>query len=141
LVIGAGRLGMRLTIANPDGYDLDSEYINEGLRLVKQSGGSLEVVHDLEEGVRDADVIYAKDWKAIGKTAEEDLVMRKSLKGWSIEKEHFDAAATNAIFMHSMPFERGGDVTDEVVDGPMSVIYDQAENRLHTQKAIMALIM
>ena len=141
LIIGAGILGMKLTFAYPKGYDLDPAYINEGMRLADESGGSIEIVHDINEAVENADVIYAKDWRAIGKTIEEDLEMRKSLKGWYVRKEHFDVAAPKAIFMHSMPLERDQDVTSEVVDSPRSVIYDQAENRLHTQKAIMSLLM
>jgi ornithine carbamoyltransferase len=73
--------------------------------------------------------------------AEEDLAYRESFRDWCLNKKHFDSAAPDAMFMHALPVERNREVMDEVVDGPMSIVYDQAENRLHAQKAIMALIM
>lgn len=139
--IAGGTLGMRITFANPEGFDLDPEYINDGRRLAEQSGGSIETTHDIYEAARDADVIYAKAWKALTKTKEEDLIMRQSFQGWCIREEHFDSAAPGAIFMNCMPIERDQEASSEVIDGPRSVIYDEAENRLHIQKAIMSLIM
>ena len=141
LLAAGGKLGMRLTFAHPEGYDLDPNYLNESRRIAKQAGGSIEILNNIDEAVKDADVIYAKGWKAIGKTPDEDLEMRASLKHWRVEKKHFDKAATDAIFMHAMPIEREVEVTNEVIDSPRSVIYDQAENRLHVVKAIMALTM
>lgn len=141
LAIAGGSLGMRLTYAYPDGYDLDPEYINDGMRLAEQSGGTLEIVHNIDEAVKDADVIYAKSWGAIGKTTEEDLKIRKSLRHWRITQEHINAGTQDVIFMNAMPIDRELEATSEVVDGPRSVIFDEAENRLHVQKAIMSLIM
>ena len=139
--IAGGALGMRLTFANPEGFDLESGYISDGQRLAEQSGGSIEIVHDIYEAARDADVIYAKAWKAVTKTKEEDLKMRAAFSDWCIREEHFKEAAPGAIFMNCMPIERDREVTADVMDGPRSVIYDEAENRLHVQKAIMALTM
>jgi ornithine carbamoyltransferase len=141
LAIAGGRLGMKLTFAYPEGFDLDPEYVSTGRELAKQSGGSIEVVHDVSEAVKDADVVYAKGWEAIGKTPDEDLKMRSAFQDWYIRQEHFEYAAPGAIFMHAMPIDREREVTSEVADGPRSVIYDQAENRLHVVKAIMSLIM
>lgn len=141
LLIAGGTLGMRLTFAYPEGFELDPEYIKDGIRLAEQSGGSIEITHNINEAVKDADVIYAKAWGAMRKTVEEDARLRKSFRDWCIRKEHFDHAATGAIFMNPMPLERGEEATSEVVDGPMSVILDEAENRLHIQKAILSLIM
>ncbi len=141
LAIAGGTLGMRLTYAYPEGYDLDPEYMNDGMRLTEQSGGTLEIVHNIDEAVRDADVVYAKGWGVIGKTSDEELKIRESLKHWRITQEHMNAATRDAIFMNAMPIEREREVASEVVDGPRSVIYDEAENRLHVQKAIMSLIM
>ena len=78
---------------------------------------------------------------AIGKTLEESERMRAELKDWIVTKEHFAMAKPGAVFMHAMPIRRGEEVVNEVASGPMSIIYDQAENRLHAQKAIMALLM
>jgi ornithine carbamoyltransferase len=141
MALAAGKLGMRLTLAFPEGFDLDAQYIDEGMRLAKQSGGMIEIVHNIDEGVKDASVLYAKGWGAPFMTTEEDLKRRKSLRHWRIEKKHFDAAAEDAVFMNAMPVAREVDATSEVVDGPRSIIYDQAENRLHVQKAILSLTM
>lgn len=141
MALVAGQLGMRLTIAYPEGFDLDPQYIDEGVKSAKRSGGSVEIVHNINEAVKDASVIYAKGWGAPFMAAEEDLERRKSLKHWRIENKHFDTAAEDAVFMNAMPIEREVDATSEVVDGPRSIIYDQAENRLHVQKAILSLIM
>jgi len=141
LAIAGGSLGMRLTFAYPEGFDLDPEYMKTARRLAEQSGGSIEMVHNISEAVKDADVIYAKNWGAIRKTPEEDLRMRTSFEDWYVREEHFDHAAPSAIFMHAMPVDMDQEVTSEVANGPRSVIYDQAENRLHVVKAIMSLIM
>jgi ornithine carbamoyltransferase len=141
LLAAGGKLGMNLTFVHPKGYELDPYYLDESRRMIEQTGGSIEILQNMDEAVQDADVIYAKGWKAVGKTTEEDSQMRASLKHWRIEKKHFDRAASGAIFMHAMPIEREVEVTSEVIDSPRSVIYDQAENRLHVVKSIMALTM
>lgn len=141
MIAGAGILGMNLTVAYPKGYDLDPVYLEESQELAKLAGGNIEVVHDINEAVKDASVIYAKGWKALGLTHEEDMKARESLQDWRIAKKHFDLAAPDSVFMHSMPLLREYDAKAEVADGPMSVIYNQAENRLHTQKAILSLLM
>ena len=141
LAIASATLGMRTTFAHPSGFHFDPAYAKEAERLAGQSGGSFETVDNLHDAVKDADVIYAEPQSAIGTTLEESEKMRAGLKDWIITREHFDIAAPGAVFMHAMPIRRGEEVTNEVADGTMSVIYDQAENRLHAQKAIMALTM
>ena len=141
MALVAGKLGMQLTLAYPEGFDLDKQYIDEGMRLAEESGGTIEIVHNINEGVKDASVVYAKGWGAPFMSMEEDAERRKSLKHWRIEKEHLDIASKDAVFMNAMPLEREIDATSEVVDGPKSIIYHQAENRLHAQKAILSLIM
>lgn len=141
LAVASGLLGMKLTIACPEGFDPDPEYIDYARQCAAQSGGTIEIVHNIDEAVKDASVIYGRGWKAIGKTVDEDLNMRKPFKDWRITQGHFNVATPDAIFMNSMPVSRETDATSEVIDGPRSVIYDEAENRLHAQKAIMALLM
>lgn len=141
LAIAGAKLGMRLTFAYPEGFDLDPEYINESIRLAEQSGGNIEVVNSIDDATKDADVIYAKGWGAIGKKHEDYQKSRLSLVHWCITNEHVVHAAPGAFFMHAMPIAREVDATNEVIDGPHSIIYDQAENRLHVVKAIMSLIM
>jgi len=142
MAIAAGALGMNLTIVYPDErYDLDEEFIGHARKLAQQSGAKIEIVHDLDKASKDADIIYAKGWGGLEMETEEDLTARKDLKDWCIAKKHFDLTNPSAMYMHSLPVERNQETTDEVIDGHMSIIYDQAENRLHAQKAVMALIM
>jgi ornithine carbamoyltransferase len=111
------------------------------LRLSQKSGATIDIVHDLNRAAKDADILYAKGWSGLKMENEEDIAARRDLQDWCLTKKHFDMANPNAMFMHALPVERNQEVLDEVIDGPMSIIYDQAENRLHAQKGIMALIM
>lgn len=106
----------------------------------EKSGAKIEVVHDIYEASKGADVIYAKSWGSFLMNNEEDTEYRKQFKeDWKISRKYFDIANKKAIFMHCLPADRNNEVTDEIIDGPMSVVYDEAENRLHTEKAILAL--
>jgi ornithine carbamoyltransferase len=99
-------------------------------------------VHDLNEASEGADVIYAKSWKSLASTTEEDRELReKHREAWRVSQSHFDRANPGALFMDCMPLVRGDEATAEVVDGPQSVRYDEAENRLHVQKAILASLL
>ena len=95
----------------------------------------------MNRAIKDADIIYAEPQSAIGKTLEESERMRSKLKEWIVNEQSLKLAAPGALFMHAMPIRRGEEVTAEVANSPISIIYDQAENRLHAQKAIMSLIM
>jgi ornithine carbamoyltransferase len=142
MAVVAGSLGMTLTIAYPDEhYHLDQEFMGPALDRAKKYGGTIEVVHDLNKAVKDADIIYAKGWGGLEMGVEEDLAYREKYRGWCLEKKHFNLANPGAMFMHALPVERNREVVDEVVDGPMSIIFDQAENRLHAQKAVLVLTM
>ena len=141
LSVVAGALGMNIVFAFPKGFHFDSEYEQMGRKLSQKAGGTFETVHNLNEAVKDADAIYVTPQMAIGKPLEEVDRMRSELKDWSVRSEHFKLAAPGAIFMHAMPVHRDEEAAAEVVDGPMSVMFDQAENRLHVQKAILSLIM
>jgi len=139
--IATGTLGMNVTFASPKGFEWDPEYKKEALRLGKRSGARLEFADSIEEAVKGADVIYVEPQSAIGKPLEESERMRSELKHWQVRMEHFKMANPGAYFMHDMPIHREEEVTSEVADGPMSIIYDTAENSLHIQKAIMVLTM
>jgi ornithine carbamoyltransferase len=141
MAIAAGILGMNLTLAYPEGFDLDPKYMDFAMNAAKVSGANIEIEHDINKSVKDAIVIYGRGWGAYGKSAKEDTEMHKPYQDWMIRKEHFKAAAPGAVFMNSMPLKRNLDATSEVVDGPMSAIYDEAENRMHAQKAVMSLLM
>jgi len=138
--LAGATLGMHLTFAYPPGFDLDSKYMDEAKRRAEQSGATIEITSSLDEACEDADVILATYWGSVS-NKDEDAKLREPFASWCINERHFDIAAKNAIFMNCMPLRRGMQATAEVVDGPMSVIYDEAENRLHTEKAILSLIM
>ncbi|MGC9350331.1 MAG: ornithine carbamoyltransferase, partial [Anaerolineae bacterium] len=106
-------------------------------------GTSFDVVHDMEEGFRDADVVYAKSWGPLLTTTDPDEGKRlqDEHKDWITDENKMKMAAPDAIYMHPLPADRDIEVTSEVMDGPQSVVFDQAENRLHVQKAVMALTM
>jgi ornithine carbamoyltransferase len=141
VLAAAAILGMNLTLAYPEGYDLHEEYMNFFKQAAPSSGAKLTITHDLEEAASGASVIYAKSWGSFTMPREEDEKYRNKFKSWCIAKKHFELADPTAIYMHPLPANRNQEVTDEVIDGPHSVVYDQAENRLHAQKAIIVSVM
>jgi ornithine carbamoyltransferase len=137
------RYGMDFTLAYPEGFDLDPEVIETAKKNAEKAGAKFEITHDRFEAVKGADVVYARQWMspkryAIGK--EEDQKLALQYKNWRLTSELNDLT-NKAYFVHPMPADRGNEVDDEVASGPRSIIYDIAENRLHAQKAIMALTM
>ena len=142
MMVAAGLLGMNLTVAFPRGFEPDEEYTSCAREAARSSGGTVEFSHDLDAAVEGADVIYAKSWKSLASTAEQDGELRERCReAWRVSPSHFDRAEPGAIFMDCMPLIRGDEATAEVVDGPRSVRYDEAENRLHVQKAILASLL
>jgi ornithine carbamoyltransferase len=142
----ASRLGMHVTVAHPEGYDLDPEVIDWTKQNCAASGTDFEVIHDADSGYQGAHVVYSRNW--VSAAAYQDGVLQKqaeiekamAYQGWTTTAERM-AQTDNGIFTHPMPVDRGSEVTDEVASGPRSAIYDIAENRLHVQKAVMALTM
>jgi ornithine carbamoyltransferase len=142
MMAAAGLLGMRLTVAFPRGFEPDDEYTSYAREAAQSSGATLEISHDLDEACEGADVIYAKSWKSLVSTTEQDRELReKSRESWRVSQRHFDRANPGAVFMDCMPLIRGDEATAEVVDSPQSIRYDEAENRLHIQKAIFAALL
>jgi ornithine carbamoyltransferase len=142
----ASRFGMNVTIARPDGYDLDPQVYEWTEANCEANGRDLRVVNDPESGYEGAHVVYSRNW--VTPDAYQDGILQKqaevekamAIPGWTTTAERM-ARTDNAIFTHPMPVDRGTEVTDEVASGPRSAIYDIAENRLHVQKAILALTM
>ena len=137
------RYGMNFTLAYPESFDLDPEVIEAARKNAEAVGAKFEITHDRFEAVKGADVVYARHWMSpkryiIGKEEEQKLALQ--YKEWRLTKELYKLT-NNAYFIHPMPVDRGNEVDDEVASGPRSIIYDIAENRLHVQKAIMALTM
>ncbi len=134
-------LGMNVTFAYPKGYDLEPEYVEFAQKQVNESGGTLDFSNDLMEASEKADIIYVKNWKSLTLSTEEDLKIRNEIKDdWCISEKHFERANRDAIYMDCLPLIREEQVTSEIADGPRSIIYDEAENRLHVQKAILQVL-
>jgi N-acetylornithine carbamoyltransferase len=141
--LASAQFGHDLRIAHPKGYELDDELLTEIENQTKENGGSLEIVNDVNAAFDDVEVVYAKSWgsKNFYGAAEKDLEFRKDLrKDWIVDEAKM-TQTNGAIFMHCLPVRRNVIVTDSVIDSPNSVIVDEAENRLHVQKAIMAKLI
>jgi len=137
------RFGMDVTLAYPEGFDLMPDIVEQAKKYAELHNTKFEIVHDMDEAFKGADVIIAKNWGGfyVGETEEEIRAKQAQHKDWICNRKRMELAKRHAIYMHALPADRNKEVTDEVLDGPWSVIYDEAENRLHTAKAIMALLM
>ncbi|WP_461866943.1 ornithine carbamoyltransferase [Thermococcus sp.] len=140
LMIAGTKLGANVVVATPEGYEPDERVIKWAEGNAAESGGSFELLHDPVEAVKDADVIYTDVWTSMGQEAEAEE-RRKVFRPFQVNKELVKHAKPDFLFMHCLPAHRGEEVTDDVIDGPNSVVWDEAENRLHAQKALMALVM
>jgi ornithine carbamoyltransferase len=137
------RYGAHVTLAHPPEYTLMEHIVQDAKRNAEDSGGSLEIVHDMDAACEGADVVYPKSWgiEELFSKPEEALAISARYKDWICDSRRMGLAKRAAIYMHCLPADRGFEVTDDVIDGPQSVVYDEAENRLHTAKALMALTM
>ncbi|RMF79895.1 MAG: ornithine carbamoyltransferase [Chloroflexi bacterium] len=140
LSIAAARFGMGFSIGMPDGYMLPEEVIDRAVELAEESDGRIELVHDPVAAVRNADVVYTDTWVSMGQENETDK-RREDLRPYQLNEALLAQAGKHAIAMHCLPAHRGDEITDAVADGPQSVIFQQAENRLHAQKAILVQLM
>ena len=140
LLFGGTKVGMRVVAANPPGYAPAAEVLEQARRFAAASGGSVEVTVDPQAGVRGADVIYTDVWTSMGQEEEREERLRV-FPPYQVNARLVAQAAPGVIVMHCLPAHRGEEITDEVVDGPHSVVFDQAENRMHAQKAIVARLL
>ena len=141
--LAAAQMGHDVVIAHPPEYDLDEELIETSLRFASESGGSLEVTSDIDAAFSGAQVIYAKSWGAknfYGNSEQETITRAQYRRKWIVNEEKM-GRTNNAIFMHCLPVRRNVIVTDAVIDSPASVAIDEAENRLHVQKAVLARML
>lgn len=137
------KFGADVTLAYPKEFMLMPEIVRQAKDNALENGGSLSVVHDMKAACRGADVVYAKSWGPLLTTTDpkECTKIAAKYKDWICDAKLMKRAKADAIYMHCLPADRGIEVTDEVIDGLQSVVYDQAENRLHVQKAILTLTM
>ncbi|NQX61901.1 MULTISPECIES: ornithine carbamoyltransferase [Paenibacillus] len=140
LMMGASKLGMDFAIASPEGYDADKEVIRQSKENAAETGGSLLVTRDPREAVENADIIYTDVWASMGQEAEQQE-REIAFKNFQVNEALVKYAKQDYLFMHCLPAHRGEEVSEGVIDGGHSIIFDQAENRLHAQKAIMAATM
>ncbi len=137
------RFGMNVRLVHPPEYRLMPEILDQARENARGHGGSLETMEDMDAGFRDADIVYPKSWGSWLTTerAEESAAIGRKYDDWICDERRMGLAKEDAIYMHCLPADRGIEVTDGVIDGPQSVVYDEAENRLHVQKSVMALTM
>ena len=140
LMYGCAKVGMDCAIAAPKGYECNSEVVENAKADFKASGRTLILTEDPVEAIKNADVVYTDTWVSMGQESEK-TERQKIFMPYQVNKELFKNADSDAVFMHCLPAYRGFEVTEDVIDGPQSVIFDEAENRLHAQKAVMATLM
>ena len=144
LIMLLPRFGMDVVLAHPPEYGLMPGTVAAARANAASHGGSFQVVDSMDEAFRDADVVIPKSWgcmDTMGDNPAESLRIAKQYTHWICNSDRLKLARPDVLYMHPLPADRGNEVTDEVIDGPNSVVYQEAENRLHTAKAIMALTM
>jgi ornithine carbamoyltransferase len=135
------RFGMDVVLAHPPGWDLMPEVRARAEKAAANGGGSIASTTDMDEAFSGADVVYPKSWGRLDAFSDQSAAAAADHRDWICDARRMSMAAKDALYMHCLPADRGNEVTDEVIDGRQSVVYDQAENRLHTGKALMALTM
>jgi ornithine carbamoyltransferase len=140
LLIGCSKVGIDISIGCPEDYKPKESVINTANANAKMFNSNVQIVYDPNDAVQGADIIYTDTWISMGDEAEAEERMRVFPR-FQVNQDLLTGAASNVIVMHCLPAHRGHEITDDVMDGPNSVVWDQAENRLHAQKAILALLL
>jgi ornithine carbamoyltransferase len=136
----AGRVGAHIRVATPEGYEPSPEIVSEAKRMARETKGKIELFHSPEEAVAGAQAIYTDVWTSMGQE-EESKVREAAFSGYQVNEEMFAGAAPDAIFMHCLPAHRGSEVSAGLMESPRSIVFEQAENRLHVQKAILLTLL
>jgi ornithine carbamoyltransferase len=140
LLLGGAKAGMRVRVGTPPGYEPIPQVVHRAEQIARGTGGSVEVGNDASRAVAGADVLYTDVWASMGQE-EEHAERVLVFSSYRIDLDAVEEAAADVIVMHCLPAHRGEEITDEVIDGPLSVVWDQAENRLHTQKALLLWLL
>ncbi len=140
LMFGGPKLGMHVAIATPAAYAPDPYVVAKAQADADHAGTKMIITNSIDEAVKDADIVETDVWASMGQEAESEK-RHRDFAGWIVDERVMSLAKKEAIFMHCLPAHRGEEVASEVIDSPRSVIYDEAENRLHVQKAIMYVLM
>jgi ornithine carbamoyltransferase len=141
LLIGCAKTGVNIAVARPLGYGPDPETIKRAEEAADASGASISIVEDPEEAVNGSDAIYTDTFVSMGMEKEKETRLSTFLPRYQVNKTLLSHAKSGAIFLHCLPAHRGEEVTEDVIDGPQSVVWDEAENRLHTAKGLLSLIL
>jgi ornithine carbamoyltransferase len=140
LISAGARAGAHVRVATPAGYEPDAAVVAEAKRVARETRGEIEILHSPEEAVAGAQAIYTDVWASMGQ--ESEATSRKAaFKGFQVNEALVAQASPDAVFMHCLPAHRGLEVTEEVIDSPRSIVYDQSENRLHVQRAILLTLL
>ena len=140
LMIGCAKVGMNVAVASPEGYMPNEKIVAYAKEQAAQNGASITITHDPFEAVANADVVYTDTWASMGQEAEKE-VRAKIFAPYQVNQKLLDAAKKDAIVMHCLPAYRGYEITNDVLEGKQSVVFDEAENRMHAHKAILAAIL
>ena len=141
LLIGCSKMGVNISVACPSGYEPYSKAVEYARENSGKTGSTVEIVRSPEKAVEKADVIYTDTFVSMGDEAEREERLKTFLPTYQVTSVLFKHASEDALFMHCLPAHRNEEVTDEVMDGPHSVVWDQAENRLHTAKAVLSELL
>src|SRR5690606_23855332 len=139
-VLSGVMAGMHVRVASPEGYQPRADIVEDARRIGEETGGSVTILTDVEAAADGSDVMVTDTWVSMGKEEEKAQRLR-DLGGYKVTTELMARAKDDAIFIHCLPADRGYEVDSEVIDGPQSVIWDEAENRLHAQKALLVWLL
>ncbi len=140
LLLGCAKVGMDISVAYPEGFECDKKIVNKAMEVAKETGSKIILTNDPVEAVANSDAVYTDTWVSMGQESEKEQRL-KIFMPYQVNKELMSKAKEDAIFLHCLPVYRGYEVTEDVIDGSQSVVFDEAENRLHVQKAIMVKLM
>lgn len=140
LLLGCSMVGINIKVASPEGYEPAKNFVKKALDISKETGSRIEIVNDPREAAKGASFLYTDVWVSMGDESEEEERL-KAFRGYQLNREIVKLANSDCKIMHCLPAHRGLEITDEVIDGRDSIVWDQAENRLHAQKAILLRLL
>ena len=140
LLLGCSMVGINIKVASPEGYEPAKNFVKKALDISKETGSRIEIVNDPREAAKGASFLYTDVWVSMGDESEEEERL-KAFRGYQLNREIVKLANSDCKVMHCLPAHRGLEITDEVIDGRDSIVWDQAENRLHAQKAILLRLL
>jgi len=140
LMLATSIMGMNITVCTPRGYEPHPWILDKSKQLCRKSGGKFQILHNPDEAAAESDILYTDVWTSMGKEKEENARI-KIFKGYQLNQKLVSLAKPDVLIMHDLPAHRGEEITDEVMDSPNSIVFDQAENRLHVQKAVLMYLI